>query len=337
MPPGGGRGGRRRFFKENTCLQLASDGATKATYTIIDCDDPWYIPVKKNQTASRKSTSSDEKHYVVVTYDKQWSSDNYSYLTTAVIPETIEYMGTTYDVVGIEEGAFAYSPITSVTIPNSIEYIEHGAFSDCYNLTSTFHSGDLASWCDINFQDWGANPTQYSHKLYLNIPGTSYAEEVKGDIVLPNTVDTIPNYAFSGCSGLTSVTIPNSVTSIGNSAFYDCDSLTEIVIPDSVTSIGNAAFKDCYKLTSVTFGENSQLTSIGDYAFYDCTSLTSVEIGDSVTYIGDSAFYNCTSLTSVEIGDSVTSIGNYAFWQCSNLTSVNISSIYSWWSDEQSA
>ena len=309
-------------LKENTCLQLASDAATKATYTIIDCDDPWYIPVKKNQTASRKSTSSDEKHYVVVTYDKQWSSDNYSYLTTAVIPETIEYMGTTYDVVGIEEGAFAYSPITSVTIPNSIEYIEHGAFSNCYNLTSTFHSGDLASWCDINFQDWGANPTQYSHKLYLNIPGTSYAEEVKGDIVLPNTVDTIPNYAFYGCSGLTSVTIPNSVTSIGHSAFSGCSGLTSVTIPNSVTSIGDNTFADCSGLTSITIPNS--VTSIGEDAFEGCSGLTSVTIPESVTEVGDYAFFGCTSLTYLSIPSSV----NYQFgWDGSVYYSEGFTSI----------
>ena len=64
---------------------------------------------------------------------------------------------------------------------------------------------------------------------------------------------SIGNWAFEGCSGLTSITIPASVTSIGSSAFYDCSGLTSITIPDSVTSIGYYAFGWCYRLTSITF------------------------------------------------------------------------------------
>ena len=75
-----------------------------------------------------------------------------------------------------------------------------------------------------------------------------------GDVIIPATVtsgDTIYSvksvgyWAFSGCSGLTSITIPNSVTSIGNSAFYGCSGLTSITIPNSVTSIGENAFDEC--------------------------------------------------------------------------------------------
>jgi len=93
------------------------------------------------------------------------------------------------------------------------------------------------------------------------------------------------------------VTIPNSVTSIGNSAFWGCSGLTSVTIPNSVTSIGNSAFRNCSGLTSVTIPNS--VTSIGGHAFYNCSSLTSVTIPNSVTTIGDSAFSGCTGLTSV--------------------------------------
>ena len=117
------------------------------------------------------------------------------------------------------------------------------------------------------------------------------------EIALGTAVTGIGYAAFSGCSGLTSVTIPGSVTSIRDKAFDGCSGLTSVTIPDSVTSIGNDAFYYCRGLTSVTIPNN--VTSIGNYAFGGCRGLTSVTIPDSVTSIGSSAFSICRGLTSV--------------------------------------
>ena len=136
--------------------------------------------------------------------------------------------------------------------------------------------------------------------------------------------DKLGDYAFYGCSGLTSLTIPSSVTSIGGEAFRDCSGLTSLTIPSSVTSIGDCAFFGCSSLTSLTIP--SSVTSIGNNAFYGCSSLTSLTIPSSVTSIGYAAFSDCSSLTSLTIPSSVTSIGDYAFFGCSSLTSLTIPS-----------
>ncbi len=141
-------------------------------------------------------------------------------------------------------------------------------------------------------------------------------------VTIPNGVTSILDAAFSGCSGLTSVTIPNSVTSIGLGAFGDCIGLTSVIIPNSVTSIGSSAFSGCSGLISVTIPNS--VKSIGDNTFYGCSGLTSVTIPNSVTSIGYCAFWYCTGLTSVTIPNSVKSIGNEAFYHCSDLTSVTI-------------
>ena len=137
-------------------------------------------------------------------------------------------------------------------------------------------------------------------------------------------VTTIGDYAFNGCSSLTSVTIPDSVTTIGEAAFESCDSLTSVTIPNSVTTIGVEAFFYCSSLTSVTIPDS--VTTIGKRAFQGCSSLTSVTIPNSVTIIEAAAFYSCSSLTSVTIPNSVISIGDDAFHVCSRLRSISVAS-----------
>ena len=253
--------------------------------------------------------------------------------TAYVIPDS---------VTGIGESAFeGCTSLTSVSIGNGVTSIGSYAFEGCTSLTSVYIT-DIAAWCKISFEflsnGFLSNPLYNGGNLYLN-------GVLVTNLVIPDSVTSIGNYAFYGCSSLTSVTIPDGVTSIGDAAFVDCtsltsvtipdsvtfikygafrncSSLTSVTIPDSVTSIGGSAFSYCSNLTSVTIGNS--VTSIGNSAFYNCSSLTSVTIGNSVTNIGNSEFYNCSSLTSVVIPDSVTSIGNFAFYGCSSLTSITI-------------
>lgn len=142
--------------------------------------------------------------------------------------------------------------------------------------------------------------------LFYNDGGEYYLMGYTGDeskIELPANIDgnvyVINRYAFYD-SNLTSVIIPDSVTSIGDHAFSDCGSLTSVIIPDGVTSIGDSTFSGCGSLTSVIIPDS--VTSIGDSAFSYCGSLTSVVIPDGVTSIGDSAFHVCMKLENVYYG-----------------------------------
>ena len=142
-------------------------------------------------------------------------------------------------------------------------------------------------------------------------------------VVIEDGVTSIGDYAFRGCSSLTSITLPDSVTSIGDCAFVFCVGLSSITLPDSVTSIGDSAFKNCSSLTSITIPD--RVTSIESRAFTGCSSLTSITIPDSVTSIGYATFAGCSSLTSITIPDSVTSIGESAFSNCSSLQTISLS------------
>ena len=236
-----------------------------------------------------------------VTSISRYAFDGCSGLTSVNIPNS---------VTSISCNAFkGCSGLTSVNIPNSVTSISDYAFYGCSELTAV-HITDLASWCNISFYYSESNPLSYAHHLYLN------GEEVK-DLVIPNSVRSIGRSAFSGCSGLTSVTIPSSVTSISDYAFSGCSGLTSVTIPSSVISIGGSAFYGCSGLTAVTIPNS--VTSIGEGAFYGCSGLTSITIPNSVTSIDDYAFSGCSGLTDITIPNSVTSIGSEAFRGCSNI------------------
>mgnify|MGYP002522852594 CR=1 FL=1 len=258
------------------------------------------------------------------------------YSGNLIIPETVTYDGKTYSVTSIGSSAFyECSGLESITIPNSVTSIGSSAFYGCSGLTGV-HIFDLAAWCNIEFN---SNPLSYAHHLYLD------GKEIK-DLVIPNSVTSIGNSAFSGYSALTSITIPNSVTSIGHEAFSGCTGLTDITIPNSVTNIGGSAFSWCINLTSITIPNS--VTSVGRYAYYETawydnqpdgvvyvgkvaynykgkiTYHTNIVLEEGTLGIADGAFSGCSGLKSIIIPYSVTSIGENSFSGCSDLMSINI-------------
>ena len=239
-----------------------------------------------------------------------------------------------YSVTSIENQAFSNcSGLTSVTIPNSVTSIKNGAFGGCVNLTSiVVENGntiyDSRNNCNAiietasNTLVVGCRNTIIPNSV-ISIGNSAYSGcSNMTSITIPNSITSIGVYAFNGCSGLTSIDIPSSVKSIGGGAFYGCSGLTSINIPNSVTSIGVSAFSYCSGLTSIEIPNS--VTSIENGTFYGCTGLTRITIPNNITSIGNQAFVECSGLTSIEIPNSVKSIGEYAFVDCVSLTSVTI-------------
>lgn len=222
-------------------------------------------------------------------------------------------------VTTIGSGALQYNYET-VKISDSVTTIESNAFGS------------------LKVFEGGKNITT------IGDSGFTYCSVLES-ITIPK-IERIGNYAFYGCSGLTSVHLGDSLISIGDYAFSGCSkAFTSLELKNGV-SVGKYAFARCGTLTSATIDTNSissgvfedctvlnsinigsSVTSIGNFAFAGCYVLTSIDIPDSVVTISNNAFAACSGFTSIDIPSGVTTIGKYAFYNCRSLTSVTVNAL----------
>ena len=235
---------------------------------------------------------------------------------------------------------------TSVVVKDGTKTIAAGAFSYCNGLVSieipksVTNIGGYAFYCCSALKSIvveTGNPKYDSRDNCNAIVETKSNTLLYGcyNSIIPNSVTSIGEEAFYGCSGLVNITIPNTVTSIGDRAFLDCTNLTNVVVSNSVVSIGRYAFSRTswydnqpdglvyvgsvlysYKgkiLGNTTIVIKDGTTMISSGAFADCNGIISIKIPKSVTDIGNSAFRGCSDLADIEIHNSVASIGYGAF------------------------
>ena len=223
-----------------------------------------------NLNATNKTAEVTYKSYADYIYNEGWN------ITTADIPASVTYNGTTYSVTSIGRGAFAYcDSLTSVMIPNSVTSIGGGAFLYCSSLTSLTIPNSV---------------TSIGYQAFSDCTGLT-------SVTIPSSVTSIGYEAFAYCSSLTSVPILGSVTSIGNGTFKNCIGLTSVTIPNSITSIGESAFEGCSKFTEIVFP--SSVKTIGSYAFKNCNRLQIIHFAENIETINENAFANCPYLIEI--------------------------------------
>ena len=294
---------------------------------IVIVDGVEYEIVKKAQKASvHKSGVS-------------WKGGN------VVIPSTILYNDTIYDVVAIDDYAFDVNgmsevPYGNITLPNTIKTIGYSAFS--HSKIDTLRIPDLSFYCKIKFDqnyrlgNIAVNPLAYTKHLFVN------GVEIR-DLIIPNDVDSISAYAFWNAKPIISVTIPKSVKSIGKEAFRYCKSIGSVQV-QGATVISESAFGSCNNLIVLSFNDKTELkssafsgcnmlesiigdsniTKMGQAVFSGCINLKNFTLSNEIEKIETRLFYSCSSLTSITIPTSCTLVGANAFEGCSDLSSVTI-------------
>lgn len=267
-----------------------------------------------------------------------------------VLPSTIQIIGA---------GVFQNNmKITEIVIPASVKEIQEDAFNMCLYLANiTFETsqeagaslviGDRAfAYCaavkELNLPSYVTaigeeafykaallTTINFSEGL-IEIGASAFADTALKQVVLPDTLTTLGEAAFSGCISLESIDLSSSLETIGDSAFFDCILLKEVIIPEGVSGIGANAFENCELITEITIPNT--VVNVDQAAFLNCTGLQKVVfagggteplvIQGTSTRNNTGVFVGCESLTSVVLPERLTSLGRYAFYELTNLTSV---------------
>ena len=279
-------------------LALARKELSAYSFRLFIGEKPNITPVM-NEDLSTETTEEELKEAFVDEWGVKYSKDGRKLLR---VP------GKLSGAYSVKEGtriicdsAFWYcDSLSEIVIPSSVTSIGDREFYGCSSLKYLSIPKSVICLNGNPFAEWNGKLESlspnfvYEDDVLFNKDKSriiSFRNQNIKSYVIPSSVTSIGDLAFSGCDSLSEIVIPSSVTSIGDYAFSSCDSLSEIVIPSSVASIGKSAFYGCRSLPEIVIP--SSVTSIGDWAFSCCRSLSEIVIPSSVISIGDSAFYNC--------------------------------------------
>lgn len=185
------------------------------------------------------------------------------------------------------------------------------------------------------------------HQTGINSKGFVEAPE---HLVLPDTLLSLPNYAFAYCTS-SSITLPSDLKFLSLGAFHYCTNLETVDFPDSLEKIcairlfegcsslksvelpkdvtyilsAHNLFSGCSSLQSVTIPGTCGNGDLGERTFADCDVLSEIILEDGITTIRSNAFHNLPALEEIVFPDSITVIEDSTFYDCFNLKEVWLS------------
>lgn len=214
-----------------------------------------------------------------------------------------------------------------ITFGSKVKEFGNQAFDGC-NALYSIHVASVGYWCDIKFANPTANPIYNSGSFLIN------GKKVT-DLVIPNWVEHIGNYAFYNCSTLSSIKIPASIKSIGEDAFLGCEGITKVEVEDIGAWCGIEfanAFSNPISITGSLYmdGQPAAIISLKGVkeikagAFHGCHNIKALVADNSLERIGKEAFRGCAELISVELQEGIKSIEDRAFMGCLALEHVAV-------------
>lgn len=259
-------------------------------------------------------------------YCLQWNTDLYS----IIVPEGVEKLGF--------QAFKACTSLTDIDLPLSLKWIggiSGLAFEGCSKLADgKFVIKDLKWWCSMVIKGIYSNPIYYAKHIY-----DTEGNEIT-DLVIPEDITSICDYAFCRCEGLKSVTFHDKMTYLGVNAFNRCTGLTNVVIPASIKTINEGAFEYCSNLATVTIPEGVETIGFDAFthsglktltlpstirdmsqSFVSCEQLETLTLTDGITEL-DGSFYYCHALKEVRIPGSIKKLSYQDFNSCNSLETV---------------
>jgi hypothetical protein len=246
---------------------------------------------------------------------------NCKYISTISIPNSVKTIGISAfegcsltsiilneGLTSIGESAFMHcGSLESIEIPNTVTTMGGGVFHDCKKIKSIKLSNSLKSLPSKQSEYSNVMPTgMFSHCESLN------------ELIIPNGVTDIGDWAFVNCSSLTSLTIPSSVTTVGINTFNSLPALQSVVL---YSAPKNMLFFQCPVLTHITWNVKSEVDSQKPFDRIK-NQILSFTIGEDVEYIPANICNGMINLESIVIPTNIKQIGSYAFANCNKLTLV---------------
>ncbi len=255
-----------------------------------------------------------------------------------VIPEKIN--GKNVEWVHIQ--AFENcTKLKSVTLPKTIQVLNFACFSGCTSLETVNLPEEMKSLRSISGNAFEGTPWLEAQrkKTPLIIFGNILYDGVgsSGDVVIPEEVHKINEWAFRNNKALTSVKFSSALEKIEDNAFEGCTGLKSVTIPGTVDTVDEDVFRNCTGLETVIM--ESGVSKLDGGAFSGCTALKTIEFPDTLLFISDGGFYGvfqgCESLEEVVLPASLRTVWKNAFTECTNLKSITFPNYYTEFSDSK--
>ncbi len=225
-----------------------------------------------------------------------------------VIPETIDGK-TVIGIYGIRFNEY----IKKVTLPDTVIYLDYGAFENNPNLNEIKMSRNIVQIEASVFE----NTPLLKNQNYWD-GGILYIDEYLitansglRDVKVKENTRLIADNAFQSVRTLRTIKFNDSLLYIGKRAFSYCNNLTSIELPDSIVYCGEGAFDICEKVEKIKI--SASMVYLSDYLFSSCKSITTIDIPENIEYIGKSVFKACYKLNTINLPDKYVEIDEDAF------------------------